>query len=240
MTDATQPIESPRLYECLLQIKTDPETNKEKSLVWDTPGICAAITRFDKSCKNLAKLMMLEWPLFSGNPIYPVPAVHQDNPVAEFSQTPMEEFWDKTKPYGALRWMLLDYMVLNASRYEAFYIASQAPKYTYYNPGDDLGYRMCVVAFGAPEMSIAYVKAVIAIMRMYKRKHHDLIAEYGRGVRPSFVSADLAQAELSWKEEAETLKKFGYLVSKNIKIPVTECMKLIHEINECLANKPLS
>jgi len=52
------------------------------------------------------------------------------------------------------------------------------------------------------------VEDCLEMIEYYKKERADLINKYGTGMRPSFVSADLASADMGsdrWRERAEDL-----------------------------------
>ncbi len=52
------------------------------------------------------------------------------------------------------------------------------------------------------------IEECLEIIEDYKKERANILKKYGTGVRPSFVSADIASADMSidrWRERAEDL-----------------------------------
>lgn len=88
-----------------------------------TDGICWSVERWqgrqpeyrdERLCSVRIHYLSQAWPKYSGNPNFPVPS-----PIE--GQTPVEAFdaavhvrgrmWSKKKPYGMMRWELLEFLI---------------------------------------------------------------------------------------------------------------------------------
>lgn len=77
-------------------------------------GICYHLDAWKHARYNITVGMTLcladGWPEHSGDESYPVPHPEMAADSA-FDTADEDEMWDKTQPYGAARWRLVDYMI---------------------------------------------------------------------------------------------------------------------------------
>ena len=82
---------------------------------WNSAGICENLdlrhlnlgTCREAICRK--QFLMKEWPEYSGLEMYPVPAPEgADN---AYNNGSPDDMWDRSKPYGAKRWELLEWMM---------------------------------------------------------------------------------------------------------------------------------
>ena len=55
--------------------------------------------------------LSLQWPMYSGNPVYPVPAPDGGDPAVIYNASSKAEMWEPSQPYGALRLELLAWCI---------------------------------------------------------------------------------------------------------------------------------
>lgn len=99
----------------VLQALKAIKRNKKRRL--STIGICGAVKRyFEESGKNIVTIkdqdvlhrLMKGWPKHSGVTEFPICA-YGVSPMKEFSNC--IDMWNQDKPYGQLRWELLEWLI---------------------------------------------------------------------------------------------------------------------------------
>lgn len=75
-------------------------------------GICGQpnVKAMRQESFELLKKAMTEWPKYSGDRMYPVPAPRYPH-AASKAFLECANMWDKNAEYGALRWELLDWLI---------------------------------------------------------------------------------------------------------------------------------
>ena len=79
---------------------------RENGPLYTDIGICA---NADTDVDGIVLEFSSCWEKYSGDILYPVPAVKYFTPFQEFNQT--KNLWDRETEYGQLRWELLDHLI---------------------------------------------------------------------------------------------------------------------------------
>lgn len=79
---------------------------------WNLAGICGNLElhRLPSQAVWRRRDLMQEWPEYSGDENYPVPAPEEDADFA-YNNGTAADMWDRSKPYAAKRWELLEWMM---------------------------------------------------------------------------------------------------------------------------------
>lgn len=123
----SQPTAAARVLAALKSLKDNPETlDLEMGLCANVDAQLGPVHRY---CRTLVLSGLVTlWPLYSGDPVYPIPPSRQDAGCDEkrydcgmpthsmriFDETLYKEdpnMWDVSTEYGQLRWELLEWLI---------------------------------------------------------------------------------------------------------------------------------
>jgi len=97
-----------------LNILLDIKRIVETTIDYNYKGICDLYSIYHeyplRDCLTQAGVFWHEWPEYSGDVFYPIPAQREFyNPTREYHDT--TNMWDQENPYGRARMRLLDWLI---------------------------------------------------------------------------------------------------------------------------------